>query len=83
MNLTTIEPQDQRASATLARRDRVIALVVGFVAVLPFVQLCASGSANQVDLGVATILLLLVISSLFERRTSSGRSASSSNRESS
>lgn len=48
--------------------DRALLIVTALYALLPFGRLLVTGEANQVDMGVATILLVMVLSSLFQRR---------------
>lgn len=60
--------RDQEHPAKPAPLDRVLLIVTALYALLPFGRLLVTGEANQVDMGVATILLVLVLSSLFQRR---------------
>ena len=53
--------------------DRVLLVATALYALLPFGRLVLTGEGNQVDMGVATILLLLVLASLIDKRQ--GRAA--------
>lgn len=48
--------------------DWALLLVAGAYALLPFGRLAMTGSADQVDMGVATIVLVLVLSSVIDSR---------------
>lgn len=54
--------------------DRVLLIAAAIYALLPFGRLLVTGEGNQVDMGVGTILLVLVLSSLFHRRARSAAS---------
>ena len=60
--------RDQEQPAKPASLDRALLIVTALYALLPFGRLLVTGEANQVDMGVATIVLVLVLSSLFRRR---------------
>jgi hypothetical protein len=60
--------RDQEQPAKPAQLDRVLLIVTALYALLPFGRLVVTGEGNQVDMGVATILLVLVLSSLLRRR---------------
>ena len=53
--------------------DLALLLMTALYALLPFGRLLVTGEGNQVDMGVATILLFLVGASLLERRRRSPR----------
>jgi hypothetical protein len=49
-------------------RDYALLIVATLYALLPFGRLLFTGEANQVDMGVGTILLFLVAGSLLDSR---------------
>lgn len=49
--------------------DRVLLTLTGLYALLPFGRWILVGAANQVDLAVATLLLILVFTSLAQKRS--------------
>jgi hypothetical protein len=73
--------RDQEHPAKPASLDRALLIVTALYAVLPFGRLLLTGEANQVDLGVATILLFLVLSSLLQRRARTAAPADEASEE--
>ncbi len=59
---------DQQIGAKAAPLDSALLILAALYALLPFGRLLLTGEANQVDMGVATILLFLIGGSLLDRR---------------
>ena len=63
----TSQPPEPERKEPQHGSDVVLYAVGVLVAMLPFVVLVASGSADPLDLGVATILLIFLVSSFVGR----------------
>ena len=65
-------PHPQQATRERAERsleDVALYVLAILFAMLPFAWLFATGKASQLDLGVATLILIAALTALFQQRT--------------
>jgi hypothetical protein len=60
--------QAPRGRAKHSREDLAVYIALLLFGALPFVWLFATGEANQLDLGVATLILIAATTAIFHNR---------------